>query len=141
MSMLEVGTTDAVVWVNDWRDSGTIHATEIRWIVFDNADRSIDVYYVDFPDEWNDVQQAIEDTEYSSSEDWSAVLSSYTASGYISHITLVDGVDSLAITMDQPDALDSTSITFGIGFFTETGGDTLDRDVTITILRHQPPTA
>ncbi len=139
--ILEVGSSDAVIWVNDWRSSGTVHATEIRWIVFDNADKSIDVYYVDFPDAWNELQQAVEDSEYSTGQDWSAVLSSYMASGYVSNLTLVDGVNSMAVTTNQPAAIDSTSITFDIEFLTEVGGAILDRDFTITILRHQPPTA
>ncbi len=141
MSVLEVGSVDAVVWVNDWRSGGTVHATELRWLVFDNANKSIDVYYVDFPDEWNQGQQALEDNEYWSGTDWSAVLSSYMSAGYVSNITLVDGVSSMTITTDQPVAVDSTSITFDIGFLLEAAGETLNRAVTITILRHQPPTA
>ncbi len=140
-SVLEVDSLDAVVWVNDWRRSGTIHATELRWLVFDTANKSIDVYYVDFPDDWNDVQRALEDNEYSSDTDWSAVLSAYTADGYTSNITLVDGVGSMTITTDQPVAVDSSTITFDIGFLLEATGETLHRAVTITILRHQPPTA
>jgi len=140
-SVLEVGSIDAVVWLNDWRGGGTVHATELRWLVFDSANKSIDVYYVDFPDEWNEVQQALQDNAYVSGTDWSAVLSSYTSAGYVSNITLVDGVSSMTITTDQPIAVDSTSITFDIGLLLEAAGETLHRAVTITILRHQPPTA
>ncbi len=140
-SVLEVGSIDAVVWLNDWRGGGTVHATELRWLVFDSANNSIDVYYVDFPDEWNEVQQALEDNEYLSGTDWSAVLSSYTSAGYVSNITLVDGVSSMTITTDQPVAVDSTSITFDIGFLLEAAGETLNRALTITILKHQPPIA
>ena len=96
---------------------------------------------VDFPDEWNEVQQALQDDAYGSGTDWAAVLSSYTSAGYVSNITLVDGVSSMTITTDQPVAVDSTSITFDIGFLLEAAGETLHRAVTITILRHQPPTA
>ncbi len=141
LSVLDVGTADAVVWLNDWRSGGTVHASELRWLVFDNVNKSIDVYYVDFPDEWNEVQRALQDLEYLSGTDWSAVLSTYTADGYVSNITLVDGVSSMAITTDQPVAVDSTSITFDIGFLLEATGETLNRTMTITILRHQPPTA
>ncbi len=140
-SVLEVGSIDAVVWLNDWRGGGTVHATELRWLVFDSANNSIDVYYVDFPDAWNEFQQAVEDAEYSSGQDWAAVLSSYMASGYVSNLTLVDGVNAMAVTTNQPAAIDSTSITFDLELLTETGGAILDRDFTITILRHQPPTA
>lgn len=141
MSVLDVNSTTAVVWLNDWRAGGTVHATELRWIVFDSPNMSLDVYYVDFPDTWNEVQQALEDTEFSSAEDWSAVLSSYMAAGYVSNITLVDGVSTMAITTDQPAAMDSTSITFNIGFFMEAGGEILNRDITVKLLRHTPPIA
>jgi prepilin-type N-terminal cleavage/methylation domain-containing protein len=141
MSVLKVGSLDAVVWVNDWREGGTVHATELRWIVFDTVTESIDVYFVDFPDEWNDVQQALQDNEYLPGTDWSVVLSSYNAAGYVSNITLVDGVSSIAITTDQPVAVDSTSITFDIGFHLEATDETVNRALTITILKHQPPTA
>ncbi len=141
MSVLEVGTGNAVVWLNDWREGGTVHATELRWLVFDSVNNSIDVYFVDFPDEWNEVQQALEDDEYLSGTDWSAVLSSYKSAGYVSNITLVDGVNSMTITTDQPAAVDSTSITFDIGFHLEATDETLNRALTITILKHQPPIA
>ena len=121
MSVLDVAGASAVVW--------------------DSVNNSIDVYFVDFPDEWNEVQQALEDDEYLSGTDWSAVLSSYTSAGYVSNITLVDGVSSLTITTDQPIAVDSTSITLDIGFHLEATDETLNRALTITILRHQPPTA
>ena len=101
LSVLEVDSTGAVVWLNDWRAGGTVHATELRWLVFDSPNKSLVVYYVDFPDDWNDVQRALEDAEYTAGQDWSAVLSSYIASGYVSNITLVDGVDTLAITTDR----------------------------------------
>jgi len=141
LSVLEIGTGNAVVWLNDWRRGGTVHASEIRWLVFDSANKSIDVYYVDFPDEWNEVQRALEDHEYAAGTDWSAVLNAYTSDGYVSNITLVDGVSSMTITTNQPVAVDSTSITFDIEFLLEADGETLNRTVTITILRHQPPTA
>ena len=141
LSVLDVGATNAVVWLNDWRAGGTVHASELRWLVFDNTNKSIDVYYVDFPDDWNDVQRALQDIEYPSGTDWAEVLSSYTADGYISNITLVDGVSSMTITTNQAAAVDSTAITFDIGFLLEADGETLHRSVTITILRHQPPTA
>jgi len=141
LCVLEVGSGEVVVWLNDWRSGGTVHASELRWLVFDSANKSIDVYYVDFPDDWNEVERALQDIEYLSGTDWSAVLSSYMSAGYASNITLVDGVSSMTITTDQPVAVDSTSITFDIGFLLEAAGETLNRAVTITILRHQPPTA
>jgi hypothetical protein len=118
-----------------------VHATELRWLVFDSPNKSIVVYYVDFPDDWNDVQRALEDTEYPAGQDWSAVLSSYMSSGYVSNMTLVDGVDTMVITTDQAAAVDSTSINFDIGFFMEAAGETLNRDISVKILRHKVPIA
>ena len=59
----------------------------------------------------------------------------------VSHDTLVGGGSAMAITTDQPAAVDSISITFDIGFVLEAASETLNRTMRISILRHQPPTA
>ena len=132
-AVLAVNGPDAVIWLNDWRGGGTVHATEIRWLIFDNANNSIEVHYVDFPDTWTGVDQALEDLEYASGQDWWAVLSAYTDAGHTSSMTLVDGVDTVQI------ATAGSAITFDIEFKTAAGGDTVRQVITIRILRPEAP--
>ncbi len=138
-AVLEVDGSDAVVWLNDWRGGDTVHATEIRWFIFDNLTNSIKVYYVDFPDAWTAVAQALEDLEYSSSQDWSAVLNTYMAADHVSSITLVDGVGNVQITTDQAAAIDSIVINFDIEFEMASSGEPVHQVITIRILRHEAP--
>ncbi len=136
--VLEVDGSDTVVWLNDWRRGGTVHATELRWLIFDGPNDAIDVYYVDLPDAWTEVQRDIEDVEYPFGQDWSAVLSSYMTQGYVSKMTLVDGVEQVTVTTDEPAAADSTEISFELRFPTARGQDVLET-VVIKILKYQPP--
>ncbi len=138
LRVLEVDGSDTVVWLNDWRRSGTVHATELRWLIFDGPNDAIDVYYVDLPDAWNEFQRDLEDVEYSFVQDWSAVLSSYLTKGYVSKMTLVDGVDQVTVTTDEPAAVDSTEISFELRFPTARGQDVIET-VMIKILKYQAP--
>ncbi len=138
LCVLEVDGSDTVVWLNDWRRGGTVHATELRWLIFDGPSNALDVYYVDLPDAWTEVQRDLEDVEYSFAENWSAVLSSYMTKGYVSKLTLVDGVDQVMVTTDEPAAVDSTEITFELRFPTARGQDAIEA-VMIKILKYQPP--
>lgn len=138
LRVLEVDGSDTVVWLNDWRRSGTVHATELRWLIFDGPNDAIDVYYVDLPDAWTEFQRNLEDVEYSFTQDWFAVLSSYLTKGYVSKMTLVDGVDQVTVTTDEPAAVDSTEISFELRFPTARGEDVIET-VMIKILKYQPP--
>ncbi len=138
LRVLEVDGSDTVVWLNDWRRSGTVHATELRWLIFDGPNDAIDVYYVDLPDAWTEFQRNLEDVEYSFTQDWFAVLSSYLTKGYVSKMTLVDGVDQVTVTTDEPAAVDSTEISFELRFPTARGEDVIET-VMIKILKYQTP--
>ena len=138
-AVLAVDGSDAVVWLNDWRGGDTVHATEIRWFIFDNLTNSIKVYYVDFPDTWTAVAQALEDLEYSSGQDWSAVLNTYMAAGHVSSMTVVDGVENVQITTDQPAAIDSIVISFDLQFEMASSGEPVQQVITMRILRHEAP--
>ena len=136
---VDVNGSDAVIWLNDWRGGGTVHATEIRWLIFDGPSKTMKVYYVDFPDTWNAVMQALEDQEYALGQDWSEVLSTYDLAGYVSSMTLVDGIANVQITTDQATAIASGMISFNIEFVTASGGEPVVQDISIRILRHEAP--
>jgi hypothetical protein len=138
-SILACNGPNLVLWLEDSRESGTVHASEVRWLTFDAVNGRIDVYYVYFPDDWTDVAQALEDLEYAYDADWSAVMASYEAKDLISKLTLLDGLEAVSVTTDESTPLESRQVTYVLGF--ETEGEVLPQTVSATIFRHQPPTS
>ena len=136
---LEAGGGDLVVWINDSRESGTVHATEIRWLIFNPLEGTIDVHYVDLPDEWTEVTMGLEDLEYPLGTDWSSVLSSYQTKGLVSKLTLLDGLATVNVSIDQAAALDSRQVIYDLEFQTE--GEALPQTISATIFIHRPPTS
>jgi hypothetical protein len=155
--ILDVSGPDVVVWLNDSRESGTIHATEIRWLLFDAGTGTITVHFVDFPDGWSQAAKDLEDQEYASGTNWSTVLSSYqgktwtasiplvdgldTVQGktWTASIPLVDGLDTVNVIRDEADPLDARHVMYELSFDTTQG--TMDIDVAATVRMHQPPTS
>ncbi len=48
--VLDANGGDTVLWLEDSRGSGTVHASEIRWLIFNSVDGTLDVHFVDLPD-------------------------------------------------------------------------------------------
>lgn len=138
--ILDADGANAVLWLDDSRASETVHATEIRWLIFDSAEGTLDVHFVDFPPEWTDVAKDLEDAEYPSNADWAAIWTEYESNGYISELTLVDGLQGVSVTTDQADPMDSKEITFDLDFTTGTTGSPMSQAVSVMILEHAVPT-
>lgn len=136
--VLDVTSSGAVLWLDDRRGSGTVHASEIRWLVFDRTNGTLDVYFVDFPDEWKSVAVALEDTEYASDADWSAVWSSFQSNSLLSKLSLVDGLNAVSVSTDEADPLDSRQVVFNLGFEAQSG-QAITQSVRVTIFNHLPP--
>lgn len=117
-SLLANDGSSLVVWLEDSRASDTVHATEVRWLSYDAADGAIDVHFVDFPETWTPAARDLADTEYTADADWNAVLWSYQINGWISTLRLVDGLDSVAVTTDSTDILESRRVDYALGFQT-----------------------
>jgi hypothetical protein len=137
-SFLMCNGTDLVVWFNDSRESDSVHASEVRWLIFDSVNGKLEVHYVSFPDDWTEVAKALEDQEYPYDADWLAVRSSYEANDLIAKYTLLDGLTSVWITTDEAAPVDSRQVFYDLGF--ETEGDALPQRVSATIFRYLPPT-
>lgn len=135
---LQTDGTNLVLWLDDARQGGTVHASEVRWIVFDAATGSLDVHYVSFPGDWTEVATALEDVEYPYDTDWFSVYATYDAKGLMAGYTLLDGLASVAVTTDGADPVSSRQVVYHLGFVTTTGDD---QPVTLsaTIFRHLPP--
>jgi hypothetical protein len=109
------------LWLNDSRESNTVHASEVRWLQYDSAAGALMVRYVDFPANWTRTACEIADNEYAASSDWDAVLASYQAKNLISSRALVDNLASVSLTLDQASAAAARRVGFLLGFDTEQG--------------------
>jgi type II secretory pathway pseudopilin PulG len=128
---------NVTLWLNDSRESATVHASEIRWLQFDAAAGALIVKYVDFPSDWTKTACDLADAEYPDSSDWSAVLASYEAQNLLSTRALVDNLASVSVTLDEPTAAAARHVGFLLGFVTEQG--TLEVEASGAIRIHATP--
>ena len=136
-SMLASNGSNLVLWLNDSRESDSVHATEIRWLLVDADQGAIDVHFVDFPDTWTQAAKDLADAEYPATADWDAVLTQYQTDGWVTTVRLVDGLDSASVRTDAVAPMDSRHVTFELGFGTDDA--TAPTRVSATIRLHQPP--
>jgi hypothetical protein len=134
--VLGVDGSNVALWFDDSRESGTVHATEIRWLQFDVATGAYAVHYVQFPDGWTKAACELADQDYPANSNWPAVLASYTAKGWIATRTLVDQLASVAITLDS-DAQSSRVVSIELGFETDSGATGVT--VTSSLTQHTAP--
>ena len=103
-AILAADAESIVLWLDDTRVSGTVHATEIRWLVFDDYTDELYVYFVTLPDAWSQAARDLEDAEYAPGTDWNTVLNNFLNKGLMSSLPLIDGVESVAVELDAPPA-------------------------------------
>jgi type II secretory pathway pseudopilin PulG len=135
--VLGVSGSNLALWLDDSRESGTVHGSEIRWLRFDTATSTVSVSYVRFPDGWSQAAQNLADDEHAAASNWDTVLASYTAQGHIDTLTLMDRVDSVDIQLDDTDAQDARHLIFQLGLATDAGS--LIVCVPATVSQHQQP--
>ena len=126
-----------VLWLEDARDGGTVHATEIRWLKHNPSNGTIDVCFVDFPDAWQQTAKDLSDRQYNRDADWMAVLNSYNSNGWVTSLPLVDGLERLTVRLDADQPLDSQHVDYELDFATSTGS--LPTHVSATVRLHRPP--
>jgi hypothetical protein len=118
-----LGKTDSslAVWFNDDRATETVHASEIRWLRWNDATGNLSVYLVVLPEEWTDIEQEIADLEYSEAADWEAVFADYSSQGYVKEVPLCDGLDSVTIDIDTKNPMVARQVSFTLGYEANTG--------------------
>lgn len=136
--VLAAGGGDLTLWLNDSRQSNSVHASEIRWLVYDSNAGAIDVYYVHFPDAWTKAAKDLADNEYPMNTNWSLVLTAYEASGWILHETLVDSLQSVALTLDAAAPMDCRHLNYQLAFRAN-AGPAVPVLVAATIREHVKP--
>ena len=128
---------DLALWLNDRRESDTVHVSEVRWLLFDSASGTIDVHFVKFPDGWTEVAEALADTEYPAASDWFSIRDSYDGNGWISQLTLVDGLSSVSVETDETNAVDSRVVTYDLNF--QADDIPIPARASASIRLHEPP--
>ena len=51
--VLDKSDSAITIWFDDNRESNTVHASEIRWLEFDDFNNTFVVKFVDFPEAWS----------------------------------------------------------------------------------------
>lgn len=130
-------TTSLAIWLNDERTSDTVHASEIRWMIYDATEKTLNVHFVAFPDDWSETARRLSDKEYRKTADWDAVLANYDTAGHISSVTIVDGLEDCLAYIDngQPQL---ASHAFFQATFTGDNGP-VETSMSATLHRHSPP--
>lgn len=117
--VLDLNGSDATLWLDDSRESETVHATEIRWLQFDGDAGTFSVHYVDFPDAWSQAACDLEDLEYPANTDWDQVLSTYESKGWTSSRILVDELASVSVFGESQTPTSCHMLCFELGFQTQ----------------------
>ena len=136
--VLAISGANLTLWLADTRKSGTVHATEIRWLQLDSAAGMLNVFYVQFPNTWLQTAKDLEDLEYPSNTNWDNVLKYYQQKGYIATLPLIDNVNSLSFKTDNASPMSVKHLSLEFSFTTPDG--TMSLSVPATIEAHQTPT-
>jgi type II secretory pathway pseudopilin PulG len=138
LCLLDKGNDYLTLWTEDSRESDTVHASEIRWIRFDETTNMLNVLFVDFPDEWS--QSAIDtaDIECNSATNYESLLTGLQNDTLIESISLVDAMASCSFWTNDSDPLSATRICIRFSF-ESFFGETNDALVDETIRIHSPP--
>ena len=112
LCILDCGESNLALWYNDSRRSGTVHATELRWLRFDEDSGVLSVHMVTFPEAWTEAARLIQDREFAATSNWETVFQYFNDRGWMLSVPLVDGLESVAATTDHGDADQSRHVTY-----------------------------
>lgn len=136
--IIDKGIDSVTLWLEDSRESNTIHASEVRWIQFDESTQELQVKFVDFPESWPQSLIDSTDLELSKSSDFDSVLNSFELSNLIDSIPIVDSIGSCLFWSNDTDPFEATQISMRFSL-TSTMGETEQALIDETIRLHQGP--
>lgn len=136
-AILHAGESELVLWFNDARQSGTVHGSEIRWLLFDEESGTIEAHFVRLPINVTPTLALLADREHAADSDWMEVLRWYDNRGMIRSVTLVDGLSAFAVSTDEDHPMDSRYVMIHVTF--EGRGGELDSLLGGTLMRYAPP--
>jgi hypothetical protein len=129
--------SSVALWTRDSRESGTIHLSEVRWLMFDPAGGTISSEVVSFPPELDHMERDVLDTEHPPDSDWLAIRQAAQDDGWLRSTTLVDGLESVTVSTDVAAPLESRQVTWALVLHTDMGPTTVS--ISAPVLLHQPP--
>jgi len=136
--ILEKSDTCITLWLEDSREGKTVHATEIRWIQFDEQRKELNVKFVSLPTEWSESMIDAADIECNSLTNYEMLLESFEAVDLIDSISLVDSMSSCIFWINNSNPIEATQIS--IRFSLESSfGETNDSIIDEAIRIHQTP--
>ena len=138
MCILDKGTSHFTLWLEDSRESNTVHVSEIRWIRFNAELNMLTVEFVDFPDTWTQSMIDASDIECNTLTDYESLLSALRIDDVINSVNLVDAMDSCSFWLNDSIPFDATRICIRFSFKSDYGV-TSDSIIDETLRIHQPP--
>lgn len=135
-SILAAEPSRLVLWLNDGRQSKTVHLSEVRWLTYDAAGDRLIIQLVEFLDE-NEALTGDEEFSTLSAAAWESQRQQLFTTSRLRTIPLVDGVESVEISTDTP-APSAKRVTFTLSFMTTAEPATVP--VSAAILLPRPPT-
>ncbi|MBC8202594.1 MAG: prepilin-type N-terminal cleavage/methylation domain-containing protein [Planctomycetes bacterium] len=136
--LLDKGDTTLTIWLDDARESGTVHASEIRWLTFDAPNKAFIVKFIDFPDNWSQSMIDAADTECDESTNYNEMLTTFESSDLVSEFALVDAMETCSIWINEIDPISATRICVRFSLSTNFGPSS-EALVDESIRQHLPP--
>lgn len=135
--VLDVDDDMLVLWIEDSRQSDTVHASEIRWISHESTTGQVQVDFVTFPSSWSESTIAMADREYASSTDWKQVLDTYRQRGLLASAPLVDDVESAIFTTPGDESMNARIVQTSMQMTTT--ADAVPVTLSDSVRIHRPP--
>lgn len=137
--ILDKSNTHLTLWLEDSRENNTVHASEIRWLSFDENQKTITVKFVDFPDDWSQSMIDTADVACTPATNFEALLEGLRADDIVESVPLIDSMESCNFWINESEPIDATHVCVRFSFSSELG-ITNDSIIDETIRIHQPPT-
>lgn len=118
-------TSDSlVIWLDDSRESETVHATEVRWIKHNLTTDTIELHYIKFPESMSQIERDLLDTVLPvATTDWWATLASFESLTYTDMVRLCDGVGTMQVDRDTSSTQAKRLVTFTLTYADALGGE------------------
>ena len=136
--ILDKDSSFITLWLEDSEESNTVHATEIRWIQFNNESNELEVKFVSFPENWTQSQVDAANQEYGLNTNYSQVLQTFEENSFIETIGIADSVESCNFWTNEPLPLDATQVSMRFSLVSAFG-ETRHALIDETIRLHQFP--
>jgi prepilin-type N-terminal cleavage/methylation domain-containing protein len=138
LCILDKGNSTLTLWTEDSRESDTVHASEIRWIRFDSEEKTLNVQFVDFPEEWSETMIDAADVECNSLTNYEALFNGLQSDNLITSIALVDAMETCVFWINTTEPIESTRVCIRFSF-TSSFGETNDAMIDESIRMHHSP--